>query len=143
MRDYPKPPFDTPGQSVPGTTPQMNPVPDHGEDTYVGSGKLRDKVALITGGDSGIGRAVALAYAREGADLMIAYLSETADAEATKALVEGEGRRCELFEGDLAGAAVCRDLVAKTVDAFGRIDILVNNAAHQMSFATLEEVPDE
>jgi NAD(P)-dependent dehydrogenase (short-subunit alcohol dehydrogenase family) len=143
MKTYPKPPFDTPEQQMPGTTPRMNPVPDHGEKTYVGSGKLKNRIALITGGDSGIGRAVALAYAREGADLMVAYLSETDDAETTKALVVGEGRRCELFEGDLADPHICRDLVARTVDAFGRIDILVNNAAHQTSFETLEEVPDE
>ena len=121
----------------------MDPIPDHGEDSYVGSGKLTDRIALITGGDSGIGRAVALAYTREGADVMIAYLSETEDAEATKTLVENEGRRCELFEGDLAQPSVCRDLVAATVEAFGRIDILVNNAAHQMSLDSLEEVPDE
>lgn len=143
MKDYPKPPFDTPKQSVPGVTARMDPIPDHGEDSYVGSGKLTDRIALITGGDSGIGRAVALAYAREGADVMIAHLSETEDAKATKALVEKEGRRCDLFQGDLAKPSVCRDLVAATVEAFGRIDILVNNAAHQMSFDSLEEVPDE
>lgn len=143
MKDYPKPPFDTPKQSVPGETARMDSIPDHGEDSYVGSGKLKDRIALITGGDSGIGRAVALAYAREGADVMIAYLSETEDAEQTKALVETAGRRCALFCGDLARPSVCRDLVARTVETFGRIDILVNNAAHQMSFDSLEEVPDE
>lgn len=143
MRDYPKPPFDTPEQTPPGTTSRMTPTPDHGERTYVGSGKLKDKIAVITGGDSGIGRAVALAYAREGADVMIAYLCETGDAAETKRLVEAEDRRCELFEGDLAQPAVCRDLVARTVDAFGRIDVLVNNAAHQMSFDSLDDISDE
>lgn len=143
MRDYPKPPFDTTGQSVPGRTDAMNPRPDHGEETYRGSGRLEGKVALITGADSGIGRAVALAYAREGADVVVGYLCETEDAEETKRLVEEAGRSCLLFAGDLADREVCRRIVQETVDRFGRIDVLVNNAAHQMTFETIEDIPDE
>jgi len=143
MRDYPKPPFETPRQPVPGQTGAMNPRPDHGEETYRGSGRLEDKVALITGADSGIGRALALAYAREGADVVVGYLSETEDAEETKRLVEEAGRSCLLFSGDLADREVCRRIVQETVDRFGRIDVLVNNAAHQMTFETIEEISDE
>ena len=143
MRDYPKPPFKTPQQPLPGKTDAMNPRPDHGEDSYKGSGRLEGKVALITGADSGIGRAVALAYAREGADVVVGYLSETEDAEETKSLVEEAGRACLLFPGDLADREVCRRIVQETVDRFGRIDILVNNAAHQMTFESIEEIPDE
>ncbi len=142
-RDYPKPPFDTPQQPVPGFDEKMNPRPDYGEETYRGSGRLKDKAAVITGADSGIGRAVALAYAREGADVFVAYLCEDKDAQETKRLVEEAGRRCELFSGDIAEAATCRALVHKAVEAFGRIDILVNNAAHQMSFEAIEDIPDE
>ncbi len=143
MRDYPKPPFETPRQPVPGKTDAMNPRPDHGEETYNGSGRLDGKVALITGADSGIGRAVALAYAREGADVFVGYLSETEDAEETKRLVEAAGRACLLFPGDLADREVCRRLVRETVDRFGRIDVLANNAAHQMTFESIEDIPDE
>ncbi|MEH6665068.1 MAG: SDR family oxidoreductase [Brevundimonas sp.] len=143
MRDYPKPPFDTPRQSVPGVDARMNPRPDYGEDTYRGSGRLKDKVAVITGADSGIGRAVALAYAREGADVLAAYLCEDDDAQETRRLVEDAGRRCALFAGDLAEAAACRALVDRAVEQFGRIDILVNNAAHQMNFDSIDEIPDE
>ena len=143
MRDYPKPPFQTPGQPVPGQTEAMNPRPDHGEDSYKGSGRLAGKVALITGADSGIGRAVALAYAREGADVVVGYLSETEDAEETKRLVEAAGRECLLFPGDLADREICRRIVQETVDRFGRIDVLVNNAAHQMTFESIEDIPDE
>jgi hypothetical protein len=143
MRDYPKPPFETPRQPIPGKTDAMNPRPDHGEDSYRGAGRLEGKVALITGADSGIGRAVALAYAREGADVVVGYLSEAEDAEETKRLVEAAGRACLLFPGDLADRDVCRRIVRETVDRFGRIDILVNNAAHQMTFEALEDIPDE
>jgi NAD(P)-dependent dehydrogenase (short-subunit alcohol dehydrogenase family) len=142
-QDFPKPPFETPRQPVPGRTADMNPVPDHGETTYKGSGRLRDKKALITGGDSGIGRAVAIAYAREGADVVISYLDEHEDAQETKRLVEAEGRKCELVPGNIAKAAHCRELVQKAAEALGRIDILVNNAAHQMSFDSIEEISDE
>lgn len=143
MRDYPKPPFDTPEQPVPGRTEAMNPRPDHGEESYKGSGRLEGKVAVITGADSGIGRAVALAYAREGADVVVGYLSETQDAEETGRLVEASGRSCLLFAGDLADPQTCRRIVQEAVDRFGRIDVLVNNAAHQMTFEAIEDIPDE
>lgn len=119
-------------QPRPGLTSKMTPAPDHGEDSYVGKGLLVDRVALITGGDSGIGRAVAIAYARERADVAISYLeAEQSDAETTAAWVEKAGRRCLLLPGDLRDEAHCRSLVARTVEALGRIDILVNNAAAQ------------
>jgi len=143
LRDYPKPPFDTPQQEPPGFDEKMNPRPDYGEESYRGSDRLKDKVAIITGADSGIGRAVALAYAREGADILVAYLCEDRDAEETRRLVEEAGRRCEVFAGDIADAAVCRALVSRAVEAFGRIDILVNNAAHQMTFEAIDEISDE
>ena len=130
-------------QDVPGVERKLDPPADHGEDSYRGSGRLQDKVAIITGGDSGIGRAVALAYAREGADVLVSYLSEDEDAHETRRLVESAGRRCELVPGDIADPAHCRAIVQKTVDAFGRIDILVNNAAYQMSYESLEEIPDD
>jgi NAD(P)-dependent dehydrogenase (short-subunit alcohol dehydrogenase family) len=112
----------------------MGDEPDHGEDTYVGSGKLKDRVAVVTGGDSGIGRAVALAFAREGADLVIAYLeAEDEDAKETARLVEEAGRRVVLQPGDLTSEDACRALVDRSVEEFGRIDTLVNNAAYQMA----------
>jgi NAD(P)-dependent dehydrogenase (short-subunit alcohol dehydrogenase family) len=143
MRDYPKPPFKTPQQSRPGSSDAMDPVPDYGEATYRGSGRLADKVAVITGADSGIGRAVALAYAREGADVFVAYLDEEEDAAETRRLVEDAGRRCELFAGDISERDTCRELVRRAVEAFGRVDILVNNAARQMSYDGIEDIPDE
>lgn len=143
MRDYPKPPFKTAQQPRPGSSDAMDPVPDYGEATYKGSGRLADKVAVITGADSGIGRAVALAFAREGADVLIAYLDEEEDAAETRRLVEDAGRRCELFAGDISHRETCRELVRRAVDAFGRIDILVNNAARQMSYDSIDEIPDE
>jgi hypothetical protein len=121
----------------------MNPRPDYGEDSYRGSGRLKDRIAVITGADSGIGRAVALAYAREGADVLVAYLCEDEDARETQRLVEEAGRRCELFAGDISAAETCRALVSRAVEAFGRIDTLVNNAAHQMSFEAIEDISDE
>ncbi len=143
QQSFPKPPFPPQSQSLPGSSDQMQPKPDYGEDTYVGSGRLQDKKAVITGGDSGIGRAVALAFAREGADVVVSYLDEHEDAEETKRLVESAGRECLLVPGDIAEAAHCRELVKKAVAAFGRIDILVNNAAHQMTFESIEEISDE
>jgi NAD(P)-dependent dehydrogenase (short-subunit alcohol dehydrogenase family) len=121
----------------------MDPVPDHGETSYAGSGRLSGKRAVITGGDSGIGRAVALAFAREGADVAIAYLSEDEDAEETRQLVEGAGRRCILIGGDLQDAQHCRKVVEAAVDGLGGIDILVNNAAHQASFKEIEDIEDD
>jgi NAD(P)-dependent dehydrogenase (short-subunit alcohol dehydrogenase family) len=121
----------------------MDPRPDHGEESYTGSGKLTGKVALITGADSGIGKAVAIAYAREGADVAISYLSEQEDAEDTAKWVEQAGRKALLLPGDVSDPQHCRDLVAKTVDQLGGLDILVNNAAFQMTHPTLDEIPDE
>ncbi|MDB6142229.1 MAG: putative oxidoreductase [Pseudomonas sp.] len=143
MKAYPRPPFPDQHQKVPGLQHQMNPRPDCGEESYEGSGRLTRKIALITGGDSGIGRAVAIAFAREGADLAISYLNEHEDAQATAQLVEQAGRQCLLLPGDIAQKAQCQDIVNKTVERFGRIDILVNNAAFQMTHPTLEEIPDE
>jgi NAD(P)-dependent dehydrogenase (short-subunit alcohol dehydrogenase family) len=143
MLDFPKPPFPEQQQPVPGSSSTMTPRPDYGENSYRGSGRLRDKKVLITGGDSGIGRAVALAFAREGADLLISYLNEEEDARETKRLVEEAGRQCVLMPGDVSDAGHCRALVQKAVDAFGRIDVLVNNAAHQMTFDAVEEISDE
>jgi len=121
----------------------MRPQPDHGETSYRGSGRLAGKAALITGADSGIGRAVAIAYAREGADVLIGYLDEHDDARETAKWVEEAGRTAVLVSGDLADPAHCRELVARAVEAFGRIDVLVSNAAFQMSRDSLEEIPDE
>ena len=127
---YPKPPFPEQHQhQQPGMTAPMDPQPDHGEQSYKGSGRLASKVALITGADSGIGRAVAIAYAREGADIAIAYLNEDDDARETAHWVEEAGRRALLLPGDITDRAHCRDLVAKTVEKFGGIDVIVNNAA--------------
>lgn len=120
-------------QEPPGSSEEMTPEPDHGEDTYRGSGKLTGKRALITGGDSGIGRAVALAFAREGADVLISYLCEHEDAQETIRLVEAAGRRAVAVAGDIADEAHCVHLVERAVEEFGEIDILVNNAAYQMS----------
>ncbi|MEV6443308.1 SDR family oxidoreductase [Amycolatopsis sp. NPDC051716] len=130
-------------QTPPGTTAAMTPRPDHGEHSYRGSGKLTGKAALITGADSGIGRAVAIAYAREGADVLISYLDEHEDAEETRRWVEEAGRKAVVVPGDVADPAHCRALVARAVEEFGRLDVLVNNAAFQMSHETLEEIPDE
>jgi NAD(P)-dependent dehydrogenase (short-subunit alcohol dehydrogenase family) len=130
-------------QEVPGVQREMDPVPDCGEETYRGSGKLTDKVAVITGGDSGIGRAVAIAYAREGADVVISYLSEHEDAKDTARYVEEAGRRAVLVSGDVSQAAHCREIVDTTVRELGRIDVLVNNAAYQMSHDDLDEISDE
>ena len=142
-KSFPKPPFPKQAQSLPGSSKAMQPEPDYGEDSYRGAGRLTDKKAVITGADSGIGRAVALAFAREGADVVVSYLNEHEDARETQRLVESAGRRCVLVPGDIAKADECRALVKKAVDAFGRIDILVNNAAHQMAFESLEDIPDE
>jgi NAD(P)-dependent dehydrogenase (short-subunit alcohol dehydrogenase family) len=130
-------------QDVPGLQSQMLPVPDCGEQSYVGSGKLTDKVAIVTGGDSGIGRAVAIAYAREGADVVISYLSEDSDAEEVAELVREAGRTALLVRGDLSDPAHCRKLVERTVAELGRVDVLVSNAAYQMNHSDLLEVSDE
>ena len=130
-------------QSPPGVESEMDPRPDCGESSYRGSGKLTDKVALITGGDSGIGRAVAIAFAREGADVVISYLSEDSDAEDTARLVRQAGRRALLLRGDVSGREHCRRLVEQTIEEYGRLDVLVSNAAFQMSHTSLEEISDQ
>jgi NAD(P)-dependent dehydrogenase (short-subunit alcohol dehydrogenase family) len=130
-------------QKPPGVLGEMTPRPDHGEESYRGSGKLTGKAAVITGGDSGIGRAVAIAFAREGADVLIHYLSEHEDAKDTAKYVEEAGRKCVLVVGDLADRAHTKTIIPKAVEEFGKVDILVNNAAFQMSHETLDEVSDE
>jgi NAD(P)-dependent dehydrogenase (short-subunit alcohol dehydrogenase family) len=130
-------------QEVPGVQSKMTRVPDCGEESYRGSGKLTDKVAVITGGDSGIGRAVAIAYAREGADVLISYLSEDSDAKDTASYVEKAGRRVVLVKGDVADPQHCRDIIQTAVDELGGVDILVSNAAYQMTHETLDEIPDD
>jgi NAD(P)-dependent dehydrogenase (short-subunit alcohol dehydrogenase family) len=130
-------------QQPPGIQSEMDPVPDCGETSYRGSGKLTGKAAVITGGDSGIGRAVAIAYAREGADVLISYLSEDSDAQDVAKYVEEAGRRCVLVRGDVSEAQHCRDLIAKAVQEFGKVDILVNNAAFQMNHDSLDDIPDD
>jgi NAD(P)-dependent dehydrogenase (short-subunit alcohol dehydrogenase family) len=143
MSDYPKPPFPSQRQPMPGSTAKMDPRPDHGETSYKGSGRLQGRRAIITGGDSGIGRAVAIAFAREGADVLIAYLNETDDAREVAALVEKEGRKAVLVEGDLRSADHCRAVANRAVRELGGIDILVNNAAHQATFADIGDISDE
>jgi NAD(P)-dependent dehydrogenase (short-subunit alcohol dehydrogenase family) len=130
-------------QTPPGTLGKMDPKPDHGEESYRGSGRLTGKVAVITGGDSGIGRAVAIAFAREGADVLISYLNEHDDAQDTAKYVEEAGRRCVLVPGDISDRAHCKTIIPKAVEEFGRVDVLVNNAAFQMSHDTLDEVSDD
>jgi NAD(P)-dependent dehydrogenase (short-subunit alcohol dehydrogenase family) len=141
--DYPKPPYPSQKQPMPGSTADMDPRPDHGESSYKGSGRLKGMRAVITGGDSGIGRAVAIAYAREGADILIAYLNEHEDAGEVKQLVEKEGRKAVLVAGDLQNANYCRGVIQKAVDELGGIDILVNNAAHQATFKDIADISDE
>ena len=143
MNKRPQPPFPPQQQSMPGETEQMSPVPDHGEYSYRGSGKLLEKKAVITGADSGIGRAVAIAYAREGADVLIAYLNEHKDAEETKRWVEEAGRKAVLVPGDVQSSEHCRKIIDTAVKELGGIDILVNNAAHQATFNSLEDISDE
>jgi NAD(P)-dependent dehydrogenase (short-subunit alcohol dehydrogenase family) len=132
-----------PRQQPPGTESAMSRRPDHGEDSYRGSSRLTGKATVITGADSGIGKAVAIAYAREGADVLISYLNEHDDANETAELVRKEGRKAVLVAGQLADPAHCREVIDRAVAEFGRIDVLVNNAAYQMTHETLEEVTDE
>ena len=141
--DEVKPPLPEQQQEVPGRTDAMDPRPDHGEDGYRGSGRLEGKKAVITGGDSGIGRAVAIAYAREGADVLISYLNEDDDAQETAQWIEKAGRKAVLMPGDIGSPEHCRAIVDKAVEELGGIDILVNNAAYQMTFEELTEIPDE
>lgn len=133
-RQQPQPPFPAQDDEHPGYTDRMEPHPDHGEDSYRGSGRLSDRKAVITGGDSGIGRAVALAFAREGADVLLAYLpEEEREAQETVRLVTDAGRRAVPVPCDIREEPECRRLIDRAVEEFGRIDVLVNNAAYQMS----------
>lgn len=135
--------MDEPTQQPPGTEEAMRSKPDHGEESYQGSGRLEGKVAVITGADSGIGKAVAIAYAREGADVLVSYLSEDEDAEDTRSWVEKAGRKAVLVRGDLVDPQHCRDVIDRAVQEWGRVDVLVSNAAHQMTYESVEEIPDE
>jgi NAD(P)-dependent dehydrogenase (short-subunit alcohol dehydrogenase family) len=139
----PKPPMPEQQQNMPGSTAAMHPRPDHGEGSYKGSGRLSGKKTIITGGDSGIGRAVALAYAREGADVLVSYYNEHEDAKETRRLIEAEGRRCLLMPGDIKQPEHCRAIIARAMSEFHAIDVLVNNAAHQASFKSIEDITDE
>lgn len=139
----PLPPQPVQEQRPPGLTDAMKPVPDHGEESYVGAGRLRGKVALITGADSGIGRAVAIAFAREGADIAISYLSEDQDANETAHWVEKAGRRAVVLPGDITSEDHCQHLVRQCVENFGRLDILVNNAAFQRTYADIADISTE
>lgn len=127
----------------PGTESEMTPKPKADDPKYRGSDKLRDKVALITGGDSGIGRAVAIFFAKEGANVAIAYLNEHDDAQETKRLIEQEGRKCITIAGDIGDEKVCQQAVQQTVDEFGKLDILVNNAAEQHPQQSIEDITAE
>ena len=141
---YPRPPFPEQQQSAPGLASDLEPRPDHGEDTYRGTGRLADRVAVITGADSGIGRAAAIAFAREGADVVLSYLpSEQSDADEVAALVEQAGRRAVAVPGDLTSAEACRALVAEAVEQFGRIDSLVVVAGQQQAIESIEDIDDD
>ncbi|GHA78038.1 SDR family oxidoreductase [Pontibacter akesuensis] len=140
---YAKPPFPQQEQDVPGTEEEMTPDADHGEKTYKGSGKLEGRKAIITGGDSGIGRAVAIAFAREGADVLISYLNEDEDAKETARLVEEAGRKAVLVPGDISEEEHCKSIVQRAVEEFGQIDVLVNNAAFQMAREKLQDIPSD
>lgn len=140
---YPKPDYPKQKQDVPGTEAEMDPKADHGEESYKGNNKLEGKKAIITGGDSGIGRAVAIAFAREGADVLISYLEEDKDAKETAKYVKEAGRKAILVKGDISKEPHCKKIVEKAVKEFGQIDILVNNAAFQMARESLQEIPSE
>jgi hypothetical protein len=139
----PKPPQPPQEQEPPGTSSEMRPEPDHGEETYRGTGKLKDKVAIVTGGDSGIGRAVALAFAREGADVLVAYLESHDDAADTLRLVRDAGRKGLAMAGDVGDREHCRELVERTVNELGRLDILINNAGFQMAYDDVLDIPPD
>src|SRR3954468_15261761 len=139
----PNPPHPAQQQQEPGLEANMDPKPDYGEKSYKGSGKLEGKSAVITGGDSGIGRAVALAFAREGADVLISYLSEESDARETARVVEATGKKCVTVAGDIRDEAHCRAIIDRAVKEFGKVDILVNNAAFQMTRDDISEIETE
>ena len=139
---YPRPPFKAQAQSFPGQTGKMSPEPDHGEKSYKGAGRLAGKIALITGADSGIGRAVAIAFAREGAQIGLSYLDEDKDAEDTAGWIERAGAKCLLLPGDISDAAHCREIVKRTAAELGRLDVLVNNGAYQHPNEGLDDISD-
>ncbi len=140
---YPRPSFPVQEQANPGSSARMQPEPDYGEASYKGAGRLEGRVALITGADSGIGRAVALAFAREGANVLLSYLDEEEDAEHAAQGVRDAGRQAVKLPGNIGDSAHCRALVKAAIDRFGRLDILVNNGAFQVTHNTLDEIPDE
>ncbi|MDQ4063683.1 MAG: SDR family oxidoreductase [Actinomycetota bacterium] len=143
---YPQPQYPEQDQrdQHPGLESEMQPKPDYGEETYRGSGKLEGKKTIITGGDSGIGRAVALAFAREGADVLISYLEEEeSDAQETAQVVEEAGRKVVKMPGDISDETVCQAIIRKAVEEFGQIDVLVNNAAHQMTVSGIADISTE
>jgi NAD(P)-dependent dehydrogenase (short-subunit alcohol dehydrogenase family) len=143
LEQYPKPPFEDQRQDPPGVEGELQPKADHGETSYKGSGKLTGRKAIITGGDSGIGRAVAIAFAREGADVVISYLNEDEDARETANWVEKAGRKAVLIPGDISQEEHCKKIISKAVEELGEIDILVNNAAYQMTHQSLQELTAE
>jgi NAD(P)-dependent dehydrogenase (short-subunit alcohol dehydrogenase family) len=140
---HPRPPFPEQSQELPGGDELLDPKPDHGEESYVGSGRLTGLAAIVTGADSGIGKAVAVAFAREGADVLVSYLDEEDDARRTVELVEGAGRRAVAVAGDLQDETHCVALVERARKEFGRLDILVNNAAFQTMRERIEEIPTD
>ncbi|KAA2242658.1 SDR family oxidoreductase [Chitinophaga agrisoli] len=143
VTQYPQPPYPRQEQEMPGTEQRMNPKPDHGETTYKGNGKLSGRKAIITGGDSGIGKAVAIAFAREGADVLISYLNEEEDAKDTEKYITAAGSKAVLVPGDISNEAHCKQIVERAVQEFGKIDILVNNAAYQMAHESLQDITSE
>jgi NAD(P)-dependent dehydrogenase (short-subunit alcohol dehydrogenase family) len=145
LKKYPSPPFPKQDQPIPGVTARMNPIPDHGEDSYKGNNVLNDLVCIITGGDSGIGKAVAIAIAREGAKVVISYKAkvEDEDAKDTLAWIKKAGSDGLLIRGDIRDEKQCIKIVEKTVAKFGKVDILINNAAYQMTYDTLQEIDAE
>lgn len=143
VTDQPVPPFPKQKENKPGTESNLDPKPKYGAPRYRGSGKLEGKVAIVTGGDSGIGRAVAVLYAREGADVAIVYLDEDEDAEETKRAVEAEGRKCILIPGDVGDQEFCNHAVERTVEELYHVDILVNNAGYQQHQVSIEDITEE
>jgi NAD(P)-dependent dehydrogenase (short-subunit alcohol dehydrogenase family) len=142
-QQYPKPPFEEKEQELPGTEQEMQIKPDHGENSYKGTGKLAGRKAIITGADSGIGKAVAIAFAREGADVLVSYLNEEADAQETASYIEKAGKKAVLVPGDISKEDHCRSIVDRALQEFGGVDIIVNNAATQLPHETLQEISSE
>ncbi len=145
IRQYPSPPFHEPRQHPPASEQEMDLKPDHGETSYKGYNRMTDKCVVITGGDSGIGKAIAIAFAREGADVVISYLSDVEDDDAkdTAKWVKDAGREVLLFKGDINDKAICQTLIESTIKKFKKIDILINNAAYQMGRETIDEISTE